>query len=121
MYPFINHELEYFCVNKRCEDLDKIVILHTNELTENRTKSTKTPKCIKCTKQLKGTSKTKDLVLAFDSLLKIDFFNKWKEEHKNRCNGPLEQNGISDKGIPIWYCIVCKENVYGYNHRRIYK
>ena len=45
----------------------------------------------------------------------------WGFPYEEHCDGPLEQSGINEKGIPIWYCETCKENVYGYNHRRINK
>jgi hypothetical protein len=114
---FINHELEYFCVNKRCEDIDKIVTFHINELTETRTKSIITPKCLKCNKQLKGGLRSKDLIYSYSYLLDTNYFENWEKEHKLRCNGPLKQTGIDDKGKPIWYCEICKKEVYGYNHR----
>ena len=34
------------------------------------------------------------------------------------CNGPLTQCGITDKGLPLWYCETCKMSVLGYNHER---
>ena len=43
------------------------------------------------------------------------------ETKEEFCDGPLEQSGINEKGIPVWYCKTCKENMYGYNHRRINK
>ena len=43
------------------------------------------------------------------------------ETKEEFCDGPLKQKGFNEKGIPIWYCEICKENVYGYNHRRINK
>jgi hypothetical protein len=37
-------------------------------------------------------------------------------EEAKRCDGPLKQIGLSDKGTPIMYCVTCKKEVYGYNH-----
>jgi hypothetical protein len=39
-------------------------------------------------------------------------------KEQNTCDGPLKQIGLTDKGIPIWYCETCKKETYGYNHRR---
>jgi hypothetical protein len=34
------------------------------------------------------------------------------------CNGPLKQIGITDKGIPLWFCETCVKDVLGYNHEK---
>ena len=116
---FINHELEYFCVNKGCEDLDKIIIFYIDNITETRTKPAKTPKCPECNRQVKGSSRTKDLIVAYGEILKANYFNKWEEFNKLACNGPLKRVGWTDKGIPIQYCEVCEKVVYGYNHKKV--
>lgn len=66
--------LEFFCVNKRCSNLDAIVSISLDILNSERTQKCITPKCTICNKQLKGTSKTKDIVVSSDYLVMSGFF-----------------------------------------------